>query len=129
MNLHGISIAQTIQSVAQDQITTLPQLIEHDPLEAAGVFIFWGISFLFIFYIIIGKQNIPQYMISIVFLGIAAAAFFLTIYISPETYQLASANPVHFIGAVIASALFGIILIPAVISALLGFAVGRLRMG
>jgi len=114
-----MKMLQTItQDVAPESIMDLFQ--PHNWYLSVAVIILWMVAFMYGWWALSGKEAIPRRLMALTFGVIMLAAFMITFYLSPEMYQLASNNIMHFAGLFLASGLFGIVILPMVLMAALG---------
>jgi len=110
---------QTIsQTPAPESIMDLFQ--PHNWYLSIAVIILWMVAFMYGWWAISGRESIPRQLLALTFGVIVVAAFLVTFYLSPDMYSLASNNITHFAGLFLGSGLFGIVILPMLLSAGLG---------
>ena len=116
-------------TILQETPNNIVDLITGDPLKAIPVLALWAIAFMYGWWAITGKQNIPKMLFVLTMIAIAMAALVITFFVFPDMYALAQENPLHFLGAFFGSGAFGIIVLPFLLTfslgAFMGFMKGR----
>lgn len=103
------------------------ELITRDPVTTIAVIALWAFGAMYGFWAITGRENIPRMIFVLTMFIIFAMAFMLTFYLSPDMYGMARTNFVEFIVALLGSSIFGIVLLPIVITMGIGAFLGFLR--
>ncbi|MFW9992027.1 MAG: hypothetical protein ACFFD4_08185 [Candidatus Odinarchaeota archaeon] len=124
-------IINSIQAIVQEtepEILGLLDVIKNYPFQTAIAAILAMLGGFLTFYLIVGRKNIPLWLINAMFVGAIVIIFFLTVTVDPWLVDLFQNNPGEFFLGLIFTSVFGIFFIPFVITTIAGYAIARSRL-
>ena len=123
-----INSIQAVTQEAEPEILGLLDVIKYYPFQTGIAAVLAMLGGFLTFYLIIGRKNIPLWLINAMFVGAIVMIFFLTFTVDPWLLDLFVNNPGEFILGLVFTSVFGIFFIPFVITTIAGYAIARAKI-